>query len=69
MSESLRVAWTRVDVMRRRNVEETVVNCIISEYYRKDRKAIAYASEWLSVFKISLRSPTKSINRLRGHGT
>ena len=55
--------------MRRRNVEETVVNCIISEYYRKDRKAIAYASEWLSVFKISLRSPTKSINRLRGRGT
>ena len=39
MSESLSVAWTRVDVMRRRSVEETVVNCIISEYYRKDRKS------------------------------
>jgi len=49
MSESLSVAWTRVDVMRKRSVEETVMNCIISEYYRKDRKAIAYASEWLSV--------------------
>jgi hypothetical protein len=49
MSESLSVAWTRVDVIRRRSVEETVVNCIILEYYRKDRKAIGYVSEWLSV--------------------
>ena len=48
MSESLSVAWTRVDVMRR-NVEETAVNCMIWEYYRKDRKAIGYVSEWLSV--------------------
>jgi hypothetical protein len=34
MSESLSVAWTRVDVVRRRSVEETVGNCIILEYYR-----------------------------------
>jgi hypothetical protein len=44
MSESRSVAWTRVVVMRRRNVDERAVNGMIWEYYRKDRKAIRYVS-------------------------
>jgi hypothetical protein len=71
MSESLSAAWTRVDVMRTRSVEETAVNCMILGYYRKGRKAIGYVGKWLSVrvtenvegeskaVLVSLCSPTK----------